>query len=227
MIFLMYNMGNSGGSWFERVCNSRNDIRAWEELHRQLKYEKVDMDEADKIALDFIKQNIGQYTSVGLIKSFGKRTVSYCLDNGGIITQMYRNPIKVINHKMGKKTEACKKCGIECSDIFTAHIRFYKMRYEQFLSNSSKYPTFRLEDLSASIIEDRNQFSFIMKSITGVDWNESQILKAVSVYPLGRSSFEDDRSDVKIWNQWDQEKRKIFLHHFESIMKKAGYSIPL
>ena len=225
MIFLMYNMGNSGGSWFERVCNTRKDVNAWEELHRQKEYVKIDMADADQYALDFLKVQSQHVKCVGLIKSFGKKTVEYCKAVDGVITQMYRNPIKVINHKMGKKTDGCKKLGIDCSDIFEAHIKFYRIRYELFQSQSKEYITFRLEDVN-SIHDDIQKFREFLEITTGIEWSGDEVRNAQKVMPYGKTSFADDGLEKIIWGGWDKRQRRMFLENFEHIMSIGGYPIP-
>lgn len=226
MIFLMYNMGNSGGSWFERVCNSHPDVHAWEELHRQMGYAKQSMEAADVYAVEFLRNQIEKWKSIGLIKSFGKQTVDYCKANDGKIVQMYRHPIKVVDHKMGKKTDACRKVGISTGDVFTDHVRFYRSRYEQFQNNSERYPLFRLETLSDHLVNKPRRFSEIMQFITGVEWTDSQVSKVLSVLPTGKKSFDEDHSEIRIWERWNQHQKDVFVENFESIMRKAGYSLP-
>ena len=225
MIFLMFNMGNSGGSWFERVCNSHEDILVWEELHRQLGYIKANMEEADLVALEHLKRNENRCKSIGLIKSFGKKTVEYCLSSGGNIVQMFRNPIKVVNHKMGKKLDVCRSCGIDCEDVFEAHVIFYSMRYNQFIKQGDKYPIYKLEDMSDAIINGR--FRGIIESITGVEWNDKQIKRINKILPNGKNSFKEDRSENVIWNSWDDFEKEVFIKHFKPIMNEVGYKIPL
>jgi len=190
-------------------------------------YVKVKMDDADKYAVNFLEENKNKFKSVGLIKSFGKRTIDYCLESDGKIVQMFRNPIKVVNHKMGKKTEACKRHNIDCSDIFEAHVKFYSMRYQQFINNSEKYPLYKLEDLSDMIMNKKEEFKFIMEFITGVQWTDKQIHHINNILPCGKSSFSEDNLDITIWDSWNEHQKGVFLEHFEKIMKTTGYGVPL
>lgn len=224
MIFLMFNMGNSGGSWFERVCNSHEDILAWEELHRQLGYVKANMEEADIVAMEHLKKNVDRCKSIGLIKSFGKHTIDYCLSFGGNIVQMFRNPIKVVNHKMGKKIDACRSCGIDCEDVFEAHVKFYSMRYRQFIDRNDKYPLYRLEDLSDAIMN--GDFRNIIESITGIEWDDRQVNRVSSILPSGKKSFEEDDADKAIWKSWDDFEKDMFIKHFKPIMDEMRYEVP-
>lgn len=236
MIFLMYNMGNSGGSWFERVCNTHPKVHAWEELTRFLgNSPSLNMPEAhrsritDKIATDFLKKKSAEYESVGLIKSFGSRTRDYCLENGGVLVQMFRHPLKVVNHKMGSKKRECLIRGVfdkmdTDAEVFEAHVEYYYSLYRGF--HDRGILTLRLEDLRDSLHEGTPFFKETIEGVTGVTWSDEQIDNVRSnVLPVNRSSYAPDKHDKAVWESWSGEQRSVFKKYFDDLMPLLGYEV--
>lgn len=239
MIFLMYNMGNSGGSWFENVCNSHPKVRAWEEVHRlQNKLHLLPENpternlQSDEWALKFIKEKSeeNEHETVGLIKSFGPRTEEYCLKNKGKIVQMFRNPVKVVQYKMYKKREGClyrNKFDLsDKSSEFEAHVELYSCFYQKYINRESIYKTIRLEDLSASLLTDCTYFKEVLEYVTGQSWTSDQVSNIKSgVYPRNKEGFED-QDDVTAWFSWNEKEREVFKKYFKEIMAHFNYRIP-
>lgn len=240
MIFLMYNIGNSGGSWFEKICNSHPQVHAWEELTRILgnspplnEEEILRAEKTDTIAVSFLKEQLQktEYKSVGLIKSFGQKTVEFCLQNNGAIVQMFRNPIKVVKNKMYSKRREClirgvfKEINTE-KEEFEAHVEYYASLYLIFLRRAKKYPLIRLEDLNQSITNGTSYLQDVLQDTTGVAWSDQQIAFIKNnIYPTNKVGFDRDRDDEIAWNSWSDQEHGVFLKYFKDIMIEAGYSI--
>lgn len=239
MIFLIYNMGNSGGSWFENVCNSNPRVRVWEEVLRQTGQLKVLPKEpekrnilSDRLALEFIKKRHeeNKYDSVGLIKSFGSETEKYCYKNSGRFIQMYRSPLKVVKYKMYHKKEAClhrNKFDLSNKENeFEAHVEFYQSLYNKFIRRGERIKTVRLEDLSASLMTDGKYIKNILEYITQIEWPfESISFVKSNVFPRGKQNFKDD-DDKRAWLSWNDREKEVFNKYFKDIMFDLNYRIP-
>jgi hypothetical protein len=231
-------MGNSGGSWFENVCNSHPKVRAWEELTRLLgnsppinEKEPGRSQKISKITISFLQEQLDkkQYDSIGLIKSFTNETVNFCLKNNGRIVQMFRNPIKVLNSKMYSKKAECIIRNV-IKDIntkekeFEAHVEFYSSLYKLFFNRSSTYLTIKLEDINKSISEGSFYFKEIIQYVTGVNWSDDQIKNVKnSIFPRQKNNFNDNKEEEMIWNSWSAREREIFVKYFSNLMKEFNY----
>jgi len=238
-IFLMYNMGNSGGSWFEQVCNSNPRVRAWEEVLRQLnKLELLSKNpverniQSDEWVLEFLKEKIeeNKYDTLGFIKSFGPKTEKFCLENNGRIIQMFRNPIKVVKHKMYTKREGClyrNKFDLSNKELeFEAHVELYSCFYKKYIDREKKYQTIRLEDLSTSLLTDCKYIKKILEYLTGIEWSAKLISNIKnSVFPRDKRDF-NDRDDEIAWSLWNKREREVFKKYFKEIMLHYNYRMP-
>lgn len=238
-IFLMYNMGNSGGSWFERVCNSNPKIKAWEEILRQLnKLELLPKNpverniQSDKWVLEFLKEKIqeNKYETLGFIKSFGPKTERFCLENNGRIVQMFRNPIKVVKYKMYKKRENClyrNKFDISTKEgEFEAHVELYSNFYKKYISREKIYRTIRLEDLNTSLLTDCKYIREVLEYLTNVEWTLNQVFNIKSnVFPRDKQNFIDTDDEIA-WSSWNDKEKEVFRKYFEDIMFHFNYRIP-
>jgi len=207
-VFLMYNMGCSGGSWFEKICNTHPEVRAWEEVARTLGFfganmlgriQATSIDRAQATAmydvvLWFLANQARRHRSVGLIKTFDLAIVDYCLSQGGTVVQMVRNPIKVIGFKYPRAVWTANRNGERQSEIevFENHVRRYANRYRLYMDRD--YQLIRVEDLSASLAATpaAPHFCRTMEYITQVEWNEEAVGRVRrEAHPRGREDIPD------------------------------------
>ena len=248
-LFLMINAGNSGGSWFESVCNSHPLVHAWEEVtSRTLKIPKVTAETTvteavarQRKVFEFLKEQeaSGQWQSIGLIKGFGYEVLAYCRERGGRVVQQFRHPIKVMYGTRKRPLQPYRWWGREPKDereYFEGHARWMARRYSKFLRRADKYPLQTLEALSASLMGDRSYIRDRMEYITQVEWDDATIERIPSPrHRLG--AVGDDRwregypcsadpSIEEIWALWTAWQRVVFLECFEDIMVRMEYSWP-
>lgn len=224
-IFLMFNMGNSGGKWLQDICNVHEDVQVWEEANHYLKVNHLE----GQIQLDAVyKFFMEQYQSskkktLGLNKAFDDRLVKFAERFGGSIMQMFRHPVGVVNFKNGHKMAECKLKGLfdkldTPEKIFEAHVDFYAFRYREYTENAHKWPVVKLEDLKKSLRERTPYFEDVMKKALKVDWLPKHTKKVISM-----GGLNDDKSHFDIWESWEDWKKDIFLKYFQGIMKLYMY----
>lgn len=224
-IFLMFNMGNSGGKWFQDICNVHEDVMVWQEANHQLKvqYESssVQVDTVYNFFMDQFK-NSPKHT-VGLIKSFDDRLVKLADQTSGKVVQMFRNPIGVVHFKTGHKMQQCLQKGKFKSlstpkETFEAHVDFYRDRYVAYTRYSKTWPLIKLEDLKKSLREDKQYFEETMRMCLQVEWKPEHTQRVVAM-----GGLEEDLSHLKIWQDWEIWKKEIFLEYFKEVMEMHGY----
>lgn len=242
-LFLMFNMGASGGSWFESVCNTHPDIRVWEELGRFLGVGFGPMTseqhrERDVHILAFVKQQIkeGKWKSIGLIKSFSKPVILYGREVGARFVSMFRHPITVLEMKMGKKTHACERIlGYKPKgekDIFLGHVLLYRPRYLKYMSDvkGKGWRLIKLEDLDASLkTPDAVSFRETMEYVTRVSWSVAdaeKVRKKAKPRHAKRKDWWNDDPTHEVWHGWPTWKKDIFKEFFTEILERAGYTLP-
>ena len=224
-VFLMFNMGNSGGKWFEDICNIHEDVEVWQEANHYLKVDHLDNQlQLDRVYDFFMEQyKTNQNKTIGLNKAFDERLVKFAGTVGGSIMQMFRHPIGVVNFKIGHKMGECQKRGMfdkidTPKKKFEAHTEFYASRYQTYTDNSHKWPIIRLEDLKNSIVKETPYFVNTMKKALKVDWQPKHTKKVINM-----GGLKEDFSHLKIWEDWDDWKKKIFLKYFEKLMRTHNY----
>jgi len=239
--FLIYCMGNSGGSWLESVLNSRPDILAIEEANRHF-FPKVDHSSvhsyetmaqaAEAILKAFVELDKNpKYKSIGLIKSFSPEILDYVKSRGGKIFSLFRHPVKVLDKKYGTKVHTILKLyGVETfrsqEELFEAHANYYANRYLEYLNwhQNGQVQLIKLETLSASLSSDKSLIKILLEQISGVVWSQDQIENiALNYVPQGASHFSEDFSEFLIWESWPAWKREIFIRHFQKVLKLTGY----
>ena len=229
-ILLIFNMGNSGGKWFEDVCNIHEDVQVWQEANHLLKINKLGRKPQYNIVYDFF---MNQYKNnpkktIGLIKAFDKRLLRFAEQNSGSIIQMFRHPIGVVNFKTGHKMEICEQRGLfdkldTPEKIFEAHVDFYASRYQAYTDNSHKWPVVKLENLKKSLRDKTPYFVETLKNALKVDWRDEHTQKVISLGVNPELSVKEDFSHFDIWKSWEDWKKDIFLKYFENIMKHYNY----
>ena len=249
-LFLMWNMGSSGGSWFEKVCNIHPDVGAWEEPIRQIItpnseewYERKHWDEdqlrtMSEKTLELFKsfEMSGKWKSIGFVKGFIPYVHEYCLHKNAVIVQMFRNPIKVVSAKFEKKIiptgKWMKKHWGEDLDItnkkrwFECHVARYASFYQGFIDKQNENMLIRLEDLNESLRGDYSYFKKTMEHITQVEWDQKFISEVKQLKPYKekkRSAYKIENSDKALWLQWEKWQVKVFKKYFAHIMEDQKY----
>lgn len=242
-LFLMFNMGASGGSWFESVCNTHPDIHVWEELGRFLGVGYGPMTseqhvERDVHILAFVKQQIkeGKWKSIGLIKSFSKPVILYGREVDARFVSMFRHPITVLEMKMGKKTHACERIlgrkPRDEKDIFLGHVLLYKPRYLKYVSDvgTKGWRLIKLEDLDASLkTPDVVSFRETMEYVTRIPWSIADVERVrTKAKPrhAKRPDWWNEDPTRKIWHSWPVWKKDIFREFFTETLERTGYTLP-
>lgn len=223
-VFLMFNMGNSGGEWFKKICNVHEDVCIWQELNHIIGVQDLDNQiQLDRVYEFFMEKcRNDSHKTIGLIKAFDDRMIKFCEDNGGVIVQMFRHPIGVVNFKNGHKMTECRHFGHSVLDtpenIFEAHVDYYASRYRTYTLMSERWPLIKLETLKDTIKNDVEGFENLMCDILKVVWNNEHTKKVLQM-----GGLEQDLSHFDIWKSWESWKREIFLEYFEDIMKIHNY----
>jgi len=203
-LFLVFCAGCSGGSWLEKVCNTHPQVRAWEEVVRQLGFIGRGLDgrkdannlspaatqEMYKTIIWFLENQSRRHGAVGLIKSFNYQVLDYCLGHDTKVIQLTRNPLKVVGFKYAK-TEWEMMTGdgeYDWLQIFETHVRRYAERYQTYLERAGRFPIIRAEVLSASLMTPEAQyFRQTMESLTRVEWGDDIVAQVKqSAHPRGR-----------------------------------------
>ena len=224
-IFLMFNMGNAGGQYFEDICNTHEDVQIWQEVNHFLGVDKLDSSTQLDRAYDFfmVQCRRNPKKTVGLIKTFDERLIKLAGENNGSIMQMFRHPIGIVGFKNSLKMAECKQRGLfeklDTPDkIFEAHVEFYASRYKAYTDNSDKWPVVKLEDLKKSLREGTSYFEDIMKRALKVDWREKHTQRVIAM-----GGLEENTDHFEVWESWSERCKEIFFGYFEDIMKLYHY----
>jgi len=252
-IFLMYNTGNSGGSWMGDVISSHPKCTAMEEPRRKLVLPKVGpdftMQQLQSTLFNVLKAHERPNESFGFIKGFREEILEYVLDKDGMVLQQTRHPIRVL-HGTRKRTIKAKRYwgrkpanGVE---QFQGHVRHMAKRYQAFIDRSDRFRLIRLEDLTASLCGSKQYFAYVLELITQVEWTREDIERAAQVRPRHRLNapadrlwdfdYEenpgltwDERKDppvAAIWEHWEKWQREEFFEQFGGICRELRYKIP-
>lgn len=224
-VLLVFNMGNSGGKYFEDICNSHDDVQVWQEANHFLHVETIENRyQLDAVFGFFMAQyENNPKKTIGLIKAFDDRLIRFAEDKGGSIIQMFRHPIGVVHFKTGHKMVECKRRGLfdkldTPEKIFEAHVEFYASVYQAYIDNAYKWPIVKLEDLKKSLREDSFYFEETMKKSLKVDWLPKHTKKVI-----GMGGLEENYSHFGIWESWAYWKKRIFLKYFQRLMRLCQY----
>jgi len=249
-LFLMWNMGNSGGSWFESICNVHPKVGAWEEPIRQIikplskewkdrkewgVNKKLNMAEKKfEIFKDLEKS--GNWETIGFVKSFRPYIHEYCIVREAVMVQMFRNPMKVVANKFEKKGTDTKKWMKRHWNVdldinnkkqwFEGHCARFADLYQQYLDRQDNNMLIRLEDLSDALYKDKPYFKNTLEHITQVDWNKDVInkVKKLKKYKSNnKGNHSRDNSKDALWLKWKDWQLKIFKKYFDEIMKDQKY----
>ncbi len=224
-ILLMFNMGNSGGKYFEDICNTHEDVQIWQEANHLLKVDHLETPvQFDRVYAFFMKQyEENKKKTIGLIKAFDHRLIGLAERTGGSIMQMFRHPVGVVGFKTGHKMAECEQRGLfdkldTPEKIFEAHVDFYASIYNSYTKNAHKWPVVKLEDLKKSLRERTPYFEDVMKKALKVDWQPKHTKKVINM-----GGLEENRDHFDIWKSWEDWKKDIFLKYFQEIMKLYMY----
>lgn len=232
-IILVFNMGHSGGRWFQDVCNIHPDVQLWQEANHYLKVTHLDTKvQLDKVYEFFMEQyKKSSMGTIGLIKAFDYRLIRFCEEKEGSIIQMYRNPIGVVNAKIGKKMDECRSRNIikdleSERGIFEAHVEFYAYNYSEYLKNSDKWPIIKLEDLNIDISEDGSYFKKTTEKYLKIKWEKDHIDKIGDLSKIKGDlsrAYSKHISDQDIFESWPDWKKEIFIRYFKNLITECGY----
>ena len=224
-VLLVFNMGNSGGKYFEDICNCHEDVQVWQEANHLLKVDTLDIGYQFSAIYDFFmhQYKTNKKKTIGLIKAFDNRLIKFTESINGSIIQMFRHPIGVVDFKNGHKMHECQQRGLfkkldTPEKIFEAHVDFYASRYQSYTNNAYKWPVVKLEDIKKSLREDTSYFKDLMKKSLKVDWLPIHTRRV-----LVMGGLEEDMSYFDIWKSWENWKKDIFLKYFLDIMKLYEY----
>lgn len=232
-IVLIFNVGHCGGRWFQDICNLHGDVQLWQEVNHYLNVDKKSVKEQfNTIYNFFIEQyNTNPKKVLGLIKAFDERLIKFCENNNGLIFQMLRNPIDVVDAKNGQKMQECLNRGtfnrLETEEeIFEAHTEFYSSIYKEYINRKDRWPIIKLEDLNYYLKNDTIKFRRILESILKVRVSENHIesIKNFSNIKgdLSRAYCENNK-DILIYSSWPGWKKDIFQKYFKNIMLICNY----
>lgn len=202
-LFLEYNMGNSGGSWFADALNTYPGVHVLEEPRRKLGYHPAPEGMTDrdlqKILLDYLREQEagGEWQVVGYVKGFRGEILKYCEEKGGRVMQQFRNPIKVLHGTRKRVAQPTRWWGRPPADeheYFEGHVRWMARRYARYLDRAGKYPLVRLEDLSASLVTpDAEYFRRTMEYATQLDWDSAAVQRVrKQARPRHRTTCQGD-----------------------------------
>ena len=228
-VMLVFNMGHSGGMWLQDICNAHPDVQVWQEPTKQIK-------NMEGTLLDFFEEQIksNPHRTIGFIKGFTYPFIDKVFISKSV-AQVFRNPIGVVNAKIGLKMEPSLKYAprgvMETEeDIFEAHVAFYAHRYRTYLNQASKWPLIRLEDLNASLEGDCRYFVSTMERLLNVEWSSELLERNKGLWNVkeGRMArgYAIHEPDMEIFQKWPSWKQKIFVGYFSEIMKESDYSCP-
>lgn len=183
--FLMYNMGNSGGSWLASALNTYPGVHILEEPRRKLGYHPTPEGMTDqglqKILLNYLRKQeaSGKWQVVGYIKGFRRGILQYCVERGARVLQQFRHPIKVLYGTRKRVAQPARWWGRPPEneqEYFEGHVCWMAVRYRKYLSRISEYPLVRLEDLSASLLTpNADFFRDTMEYATQCEWDRAAV----------------------------------------------------
>lgn len=245
--FLVYCIGNSGGSWLQDVLNTHPAVKCWEEPRRKLNL----TGDIQGQLLDYLQSYDGPKESIGYIKGFRDEIVAFVEDSGGRIIQLMRNPVQVIHGKRNRKDKATAWWGREPeneAEFFEGLVCQEARRYRKFMAQSYKYPLIRLEDLSHSILYKNGFIHQVLRYLTQVSWAPEESLagdfryiwphyrRGLTFAEMFAPSYEKDYkapfekrvdpSAAEIWTHWELWQREIFRREFTAIMLNGRYELP-
>lgn len=217
-ILLMYNVGNSGGSWMEAVLNSHPDVQVWEEPRRHLKLPKPGEGLTnEQIQVVLVKQLVEwmgekKWGCVGFIKGFRPvvEKAAFCLSDNVIFAQQFRHPIKVIHGTRKRSKQPRNYWGREPvgeKEYFIGHVGWQARRYRKYLARCNSIATLRLEKLSRSLASNCVYITRALEYMTGLMWTGKQIENIYyNVWPRHR---QDAPGPVAVWlNPKDEYLRR-------------------
>lgn len=182
---MLYHPGHSGGSWFHACCRTHPQrITVVGEAYSpsQLNFPYTTMDDHDERVIDYLESRLQAGDAcVGVIKSFGARAVRWAATRGGVIAQIYRNPIKILarNLPRGHKLEwIIRNVGEPETerDLFEGHVLYYAAMFKGFVERADQGTRLiRLEKLTESIRTDGAYFIKAMEHVTRLKWTQKQV----------------------------------------------------
>jgi len=252
-LFLMYNTGNSGGSWMGDVISSHPKCTAMEEPRRKLDLPKVGpdftMQQLQATLFNVLRKHEREGEAFGFIKGFREEILEYVLDKGGTVTQQTRHPVRVLHGTRKRTIKARSYWGRAPKneiEQFQGHVRHMAGRYRAFIDRSDQFRLFRLEDLMVSLYGPRQYFAYVLELVTQIEWTKEDIERAAQVRPRHRLNAPADRLwdfdyeensrltwDKRrdppvsaIWEHWEGWQKAEFSEQFGGICRHLRYSTP-
>lgn len=184
-IFLMYNTGRSGGTWFTNACNLHPEVQVWGEIKASLPgfCRETRLEESvllDKYIRDQFESNPN--TTIGIIKCFYKQQREFCKEKSGRVVQSLRNPINIVVGKMGDKTKDCAAKAATVQEVFEKHIQFYASHFRKYIVRSGEWPIIKLEEMNESLRNKTPLFKKTFEYFTQVGWTQDIIDEVPNMY---------------------------------------------